>query len=330
MSSGRPNAGIAGSGERLWACVCAAARQSFNSDHSSVNHQRPTIRDRKSQVPPAFTLIELLVVISIMAVLVALLMPTLSRVRRQARAVACRANLGQWGILHATYAAENDGYLPCWDPDRWTEYNPADPWWVWARWVGGSGRPLAKGVEPGTPDSASFTAVKGILLCPMASKPGYAVLGSRDWRGGTFLAWTACSGLCTEWPSWNTSYGPNEQAHSWPKNFQDPIDYWRLMWMTNAVRNASTVPVFMDDMVAGVPPFDDKMMPPESDAIPTRASTRASDHVCINRHEGGINSLFLELWALKWHPEYNTAGPWTQRGGVRAEDWPQWMRRFKD
>jgi len=60
----------------------------------------------------------------------------------------------------------------------------------------------------------------------------------------------------------------------------------------------------------------------------------------IDRHNGGINSLFLdfsvrkvglkELWTLKWDKEFDTAGPWTRAGGVLPEDWPQWMRSFKD
>jgi len=60
----------------------------------------------------------------------------------------------------------------------------------------------------------------------------------------------------------------------------------------------------------------------------------------MDRHRGGINSLFMdwsvrevgvkELWTLKWNPAYNTAGLWTKQGGVQPEDWPEWMRRFKD
>jgi prepilin-type N-terminal cleavage/methylation domain-containing protein len=76
---------------------------------------RPQVRPRQSSIlnfADGFTLIELLVVISIVALLMAILTPALQRVRRQARAVACQANLRQWGILYATYTADNHGYLP--------------------------------------------------------------------------------------------------------------------------------------------------------------------------------------------------------------------------
>ncbi len=43
----------------------------------------------------AFTLVELLVVISIIALLIAILVPTLSRARQQVRGVACRSNMKQ-------------------------------------------------------------------------------------------------------------------------------------------------------------------------------------------------------------------------------------------
>lgn len=55
-----------------------------------------------------FTLIELLVVISIIALLMAILMPVLGRARKQAWQAVCRSNLRQIGIGAAFYADDND------------------------------------------------------------------------------------------------------------------------------------------------------------------------------------------------------------------------------
>ncbi|MFI4910402.1 MAG: type II secretion system protein [Sedimentisphaeraceae bacterium JB056] len=67
------------------------------------------------KVKKAFTLIELLVVISIIAVLMAIMMPALGKAREQAKRILCGSNEKQ--ILQGlnTYALDNKGYLV---PDR--------------------------------------------------------------------------------------------------------------------------------------------------------------------------------------------------------------------
>jgi prepilin-type N-terminal cleavage/methylation domain-containing protein/prepilin-type processing-associated H-X9-DG protein len=60
----------------------------------------------------AFTLIELLVVISIIAVLMAILMPALGKARNQAKLVSCSANAKQIGQIMGAYQTDNDGYVP--------------------------------------------------------------------------------------------------------------------------------------------------------------------------------------------------------------------------
>ncbi len=62
----------------------------------------------------AFTLIELLTVIAIIAILAAILIPTVSRVRSQARLTHCISNVRQWGIANLLYAEEHRGLIP-WD-----------------------------------------------------------------------------------------------------------------------------------------------------------------------------------------------------------------------
>lgn len=61
---------------------------------------------------PGFTLIELLVVVAIIAILAAILFPTLSRARWRSLNAGCLANLRQLGIALRTYAEDNEDRFP--------------------------------------------------------------------------------------------------------------------------------------------------------------------------------------------------------------------------
>jgi len=66
----------------------------------------------RRRAPRGFTLIELLVVISVIALLIGILVPSLSKARRRARTTVCLTQLGQVGVAMQLYADRNRGYVP--------------------------------------------------------------------------------------------------------------------------------------------------------------------------------------------------------------------------
>jgi prepilin-type N-terminal cleavage/methylation domain-containing protein/prepilin-type processing-associated H-X9-DG protein len=272
----------------------------------------------------AFTLIELLVVISIIVLLIAILLPVVQRVRNQAKAAVCQSNLRQWGTILALYTENNQGRFP---------RNRRDALW------------LLRGSAPGEDDPNKLAiyhhvSTEGIACCPMAVRHGRGHFGVwadgetglRGWTGSTFEAWE----ITNPGPPFRFSYGFNGWVINYPFRLfrysrSNPLGQEVLSF-----RGKSNIPALLDST-------NYCSSPGSYDHPPLRAGRSGPSpmcHFCINRHGRYINGLFLdwsvrkvglkELWTLKWHEEFKTAGPWTKAGGVRPSDWPQWMRSFKD
>ena len=74
--------------------------------------RRPTRAAAASPSPRAFTLLELLVVMAIIALLAALMLPSLASAREKGWQAACLSNLHQMGLAIQAYASDNDGKIP--------------------------------------------------------------------------------------------------------------------------------------------------------------------------------------------------------------------------
>src|SRR5687768_11858103 len=79
----------------------------MNTSNAATNRSIPIPSRRR-----AFTLVELLVVIGIIAILISILLPTLSRARESANRSACLSNLRSVGQMFLIYAHDNKRQIP--------------------------------------------------------------------------------------------------------------------------------------------------------------------------------------------------------------------------
>ena len=109
----------------------------------------------------AFTLIEILVVISIIAMLMSILMPSLMHAREQAKRAVCMANLRSIGQSLYIYANNNQGkFIPGDFPVSWS---------VWAKLPGdpdARGRPVNLGHLLASDTLPMPTNEKHVFFCP--------------------------------------------------------------------------------------------------------------------------------------------------------------------
>jgi prepilin-type N-terminal cleavage/methylation domain-containing protein/prepilin-type processing-associated H-X9-DG protein len=273
------------------------------------------MRNSKGAIGKGFTLVELLVVIAVIALLMAILMPVLGQAKKQAGGVIDQSNQRQWGLMFMMFTEDHEGYLPA-SVGSWDAYYLIALLPYMGSRMGESSK------------------TRDIFLCPLA-KTSKNPDNCNRCEGTTFSAWGPFDAYSGEW--WDTgakgSYGLNDWCANPPGD-----SYWGFpsdnAFRTPNVKDAGNIPLLLDALYTdGFPGHTDE--PPPYPDIFTSWNSNAMQLFCIDRHNGGINGVFLdfsvrkiglkELWKLKWHRRFNTNWP--------TADWASeapWMTKFKD
>ena len=255
-----------------------------------------------------FTLIELLVVISIIAMLLSMILPSLSATKRYARSVICQSRLMEWGLFFTTYAEDyNDAF--CKGPYSYTDteghhQNTQEDLWIYAM--------------EGYYDNPEM------LLCVAAERNDGASPFKRSW------------GNIDERPFYG-SYGLNGWVYNPPVGVTEVSGHpTGNNWRSLNPKKRYNVPVLLDaGWHTGYPESSDlpASMVEYNTFIYEGDTDNQMRYFAIDRHDNGcVNVLFMdssiekvglkELWRLKWHQNYDA--------GAELPEWPEWMNGIKN
>ncbi len=190
----------------------------------------------------AFTLIEVLVVVAIIAVLVGILLPTLSRARETSRRAVCLHNLKMLGQCWVIYHTDNKGALVAGVAAPGEVSAPSDKTWLqthapgWTTFIGTS---------PATePASRQLWAIRNgalfkyarseaVYRCPRTRKTEMRTYSTNQGANG-YIDGTFGSG--TKWTDWVSQRIDNMNPPSGRLVFFDDFpENWDACWMVSPV-----------------------------------------------------------------------------------------------
>lgn len=139
----------------------------------------------------AFTLIELLVVISIIALLMAVLMPSLQKARELAKATVCMSGMKNIGLCISFYAEDNNQYIP----PAWDKNDPTagiERYWI------GKIMPYVLRAQGGTkPEVQQWmeSKVANVFICPSAPPYSASKAIEKSTMSDYGDMWSKCVGM---------------------------------------------------------------------------------------------------------------------------------------